>query len=224
MGLRELSDRSTPAVFYPESDGKPMAETDLHWDAIVELALLLEHRYRDDPRTYVASDNLIYYVEGDPKKRFSPDVYVVFGVPKRKRRIYKIWEEGRPPDVVFEISSRSTRRRDISVKMDICTGLGVTEYFLFDPEHDYLDPPIQGHRLHHGRYRPIEPDETGALASQTLDLILAVDGPRLAVYESGTRSRLLPADLRAEAAEQRAENAEAELERLRARLARLDEP
>ena len=52
---------------------------------------------------------LLYYVEGNPSACVAPDVFVVKGVPKQERRIYKLWEELQPPTVVFEITSRGPR-------------------------------------------------------------------------------------------------------------------
>ena len=52
--------------------------------------------------------------------------------PGGNRRIYKLWEEGRAPQVIFEVTSRSTRREDLRSKHDLYERLGVSEYFLFD--------------------------------------------------------------------------------------------
>src|SRR3712207_4357261 len=91
---------------YPESDGEPVAETDLHIDELLNLRDTLKDHYRDAPDVYVAGNLFIYYEEGNPAARFALDVFVVFGVPKRRRRTYRLWEEGRAPAVVFEFSSR----------------------------------------------------------------------------------------------------------------------
>jgi Uma2 family endonuclease len=222
--LRHL-DEVPRAIHYPSSDGKPMAETDLHWLAMVDLTLRLRHRYAEQPDVYVASNNLIYYEEGNPRRCFSPDVYVVLGAPKGVRRIYKVWEEGRPPTVVFEMSSRKTRREDLGPKRELCARLGIAEYWLFDPEHDYLDPPLQGYRLVGTNYQAIGADAAGHLISTSLGLRLAVDGASIAPFDLATGEALLPPDERAAVAEaaradaeSRIEAAEAELARLRAEL------
>lgn len=231
MAMQQAS--SLPAdVYYPESDGEPMAESDTHWLATADLAFALRHRYQGDPRVYVASDNFIYYERGNPRAVFSPDVYVVFGVAKRLRGSYKVWEEeGRCPDVVFEISSRNTWIEDTGNKMAVCARLGVREYFLYDPERDYLDPPLQGYRLHGRRYIPMVPDVDGTLVSEVLDLRLAAGGGKLALADAATGEVLIgPAAaqdaLRATeealgATEAALDAAEAEIARLRAEVARL---
>ena len=79
---------------YPESDGKPMGETDEHRDAMVRHIQILQEYYRDQ-RVYVSGDLLVYYEEGDPSKYVVPDAFVVKGVAPNRRRTYKIWLEGR---------------------------------------------------------------------------------------------------------------------------------
>lgn len=61
-------------------------------------------------------------------------MFVVFGVPKRQRRVYKLWEEGARPAFVLELSSRGTWVEDAGNKKALCARFGVQEYFLFDPE------------------------------------------------------------------------------------------
>lgn len=215
-------------VHYPESDGQPMAETDFHFWAITELVDRLERRYQDQDDVYVAANNFVYFEKNVPSASLSPDVYVVFGVPKGKRRAYKVWEEGASPTVTFELTSRSTRREDKGDKMATCARIGVREYWLFDPELDYLEPALQGYRLRAGRYEPIEPEADGGLRSEVLGVMLSLDGPRLVLHDSETGEPVLTAGERAVAAEAarraerlRAEQAEAENRRLRAELERL---
>ena len=235
------------AVEYPESDGKPMAESDWHWHETVDIAQMLADRYRDAPDVYVASDNFIYYVEGDPKRAVSPDVYVVFGVPKHVRPVYKLWQEGAAPSVVFEITSRSTRREDLVKKRDLYAWLGVDEYFLDDPLREYLDPPLQGFRLDRaaGAYQPLRPDAAGRVVSERLGLRLWWEDGKVRLVDAATGKRLMSTaevreamrDTEARAAAERAarqaaearmaderaarDAAEAELARLRAEVERL---
>jgi len=67
----------------------------------------------------------VYYEEGDPTQVVAPDVFVVKGVPRQKRRTYKVWEEGKGPDVVIEVSSRKTRREDLGPKKGTYEMMGV---------------------------------------------------------------------------------------------------
>src|SRR4051812_5658996 len=97
-----------PPVFYPESDGKPMADNTKQFDWIQLLSSNLRALYRDDPNVFVGGDLLWYWVKGDPDTRCAPDVFVVFGRPKGHRGSYQQWaENGIPMTVVFEIRSPS---------------------------------------------------------------------------------------------------------------------
>ncbi|MCL4205507.1 MAG: Uma2 family endonuclease [Pirellulaceae bacterium] len=218
---------SVKQVHYPESDGKPMGETDDHRQEIVRHIELLEDYYRGQ-KVYVSGDLLVYYVEGDPKKCVVPDAFVAKGIPPGNRRIYKIWAEGKAPDVVIETTSRSTRRKDTQVKPELYARLGVQEYFLFDPLGEYLSPPLQGYRLVGQDYERLKSDADGALTSQELGLRLKVVDRHLDFVRLDSGQRLLTHRERAlreaEARQREAEArqaAEAELARVQDELARL---
>ncbi|HWN44199.1 MAG TPA: Uma2 family endonuclease [Thermoanaerobaculia bacterium] len=177
--------------FYPSSDGKPVAESDLHQREMLDLIAALRDRYRSAPDIYVAGNNLLYYVRGDRGAVISPDVYVVKGVPKGLRKSYKLWEEGVGPCFVIEVTSESTRDDDLRRKLDLYERLGVEEYFLHDPLGDYLSPPLQGYRLAAGpggKYRTIVPERDGSLTSRTTNLRLRREGESLRLVDlaSGT--------------------------------------
>ncbi|MCZ0941554.1 MAG: Uma2 family endonuclease [Gammaproteobacteria bacterium] len=181
--------RQAPAaVEYPESDGKPMSETPIHWHATVDFAHPLMDRYAMRPDAYVGSDMLMYWVEGDFDKRVSPDVFVAFGPDKEpQRRVWKVWEEGMAADFVLEVTSRSTRRRDEGFKAALYERLGVTEYWQFDPTEDYLSPSLKGRRLGPGgTYEPIplKPRDGGLSGwSEALGLELRPEGHALRLFD-----------------------------------------
>ncbi|MBI1878211.1 MAG: Uma2 family endonuclease [Chloroflexi bacterium] len=218
-------------IEYPESDGKPMAETDVHINSIIYLREALKDYFRDDPNVYIAGNLLIYYEEGNPSASVAPDIFVVRDVPKKERRTYKLWVESHPPDVVIEITSRSTRLEDLGNKRALYAILGVREYFLHDPLAEYLDPPLQGYQLVKDDYKHLEPAQGGSLTSQVLGLTLRIEAGQLRLVNPVTGSHLLtPAEAQnlarteaeaRHAAEQRAVEAEAELARLRAELTQL---
>ena len=181
---------------YPTSDGRPMAETDLHRILMVDLILTLQARYAADPNVYVSGNLLVFYRPNDRRRHVSPDCFVVFGVPNGERLNYLTWEEGKGPDVVIELTSKTTRREDVRTKFELYRDvLKVKEYFLFDPLEDYLTPSMQGFRLRAGAYQPIRP-KAGRLPSQQLGLHLERDGDRLRLWNPETASRLLtPAEV-----------------------------
>jgi Uma2 family endonuclease len=169
-----------------------MGETDLHRDDMVDLIETLKDHFAGDPNAYVSGNLLVFYERGDRRKLVSPDVFVVRGVPKLPRRDnYLIWREGKAPEVVIEVTPKSTRREDQRKKSTLYRDvMKVQEYFLFDPTEDYLKPPFQGFRLETGGYVPIEPVE-GRLPSAVLGLHLERAGVDLRLYDP-TRRRWLP--------------------------------
>lgn len=177
-------------VIYPESDGRPIGETEAHVIETLDLLAALKQRYMHVADVYVGADMLLYYVEGNPARRVCPDVFVTFGIPKKpQRRSYFLWREGRPPSMIIEVTSEGSRRED-QEKKDLYARLGVEEYFLDDPLDEYLEPPLQGYRLVQGRYEPIEPDEEGMILSRTTGLLLRRDDHGVRLIDTETRKPL----------------------------------
>ena len=230
---------------YPTGDGRPLAETPIHRDNLFAAVEILRRFFAEDPSAYVSGNMFVYYEKGNRRKHVSPDVFVALGVPKDKPRdAYFVWQEAHGPDIVIELTSPSTRDEDLDEKMAIYQDqMPVSEYFLFDPKDEYLDPPLQGHRLRDGKYAPIEMVD-GRLPSEVLGLHLERDGEWLRFYDPAT-GRWLPTSeelllqeqanrkkseterKRAEEGRKRAEaernRAEAERERLAAELRASDE-
>jgi Uma2 family endonuclease len=176
-------------VAYPESDGKPMAETDIHRDWMFQIIDLLKGYFLGQ-RVYVSGNLLIYYVEGDPKKSLAPDVFVVKDCDPRRRRIFKIWEEKLVPFMTVETTSRKTRREDLGKKKKVYAELGIREYFLFDPLEEWLHPPLQGFRLVAGEYERIDPSAAGGLESELGITFRLIDGALL-LFDTATGKLLL---------------------------------
>lgn len=198
-------------VSYPESDGKPMGETDWQRKAIIRLIELLERHFAGQ-KVYVSGGLLVYYEQGNPKKFVVPDVFVVKDLLPKERRIYRMWVERKVPNAIFEVTSRKTRKKDALEKPTLYAQFGVKEYFLFDPDSDYLDPPLQGYRLGKSGYQRIQPDSDGCLHCQELGLNVKQDESGLNLY-TPSGERLLT---NKEEADRLAE----EIHRLKAELAR----
>jgi hypothetical protein len=79
------------SIHYPETDGKPMGETDVHIDALIYLREALRDHFRDAPQVYVAGNMFLYYEEGNPTACVAPDVFMVQGVGKHDRGTHALW-------------------------------------------------------------------------------------------------------------------------------------
>ena len=207
-----------------------MGETPLHRDNLITAVKTLERHFEREPLVYVSGNMFVYYEKGNRRKHVSPDVFVAKGVPKylpdnKRRKAYFVWQEPHGPDIAIELTSESTREEDLDDKMSIYQDeMPVPEYFLFDPEGEYLDPPLQGYRLRGGKYARIKIVEE-RLPSEILGLHLERDGEWLRFYNPAS-GRWLPTPdellLEEQAKRKRAEakrkRAEAERKRLAAEL------
>ena len=208
------------ADIYPDTDGQPMAASDLHLEILIRLLQVLRAYFSEMPEVYVSGDILTYYIEGNPRAVCAPDVLVTFGIGQKQRHTYKVWEEGKVPDFVMEFSSKTTYQNDLTDKMTLYARLGIPNYLLYDAEALYLPSPLMGFQLVKGVYVPIPPGVDGSIHSDILGLDFHIRERRLEVYDSVKEQWL---QTPAETAEARAETAEAEVARLQEQLARLKE-
>lgn len=218
---------------YPSSDGLPMAESSEQLGVMVDGVSVLRNRYRERRAdVFVGGDLLMYYQRGDPTKRVAPDVFVIFGVADGLRKAYRLWDEGKAPDFVLEVASKSTWREDVGRKRDLYERLGFREYWLFDPHGGFLRPVLQGLALEGGKYRELPARLEGGvrvLRSRVLELDLRAEGEQLRFRVPGAEENLrtlaeeTDARRRAEAAcrsaETRNEQLQAQIRALETRLA-----
>ena len=176
------------------------------------------------------------YLRNDPRSEqevFVPDCVVAFGVDPNSivsRNGYVIGHAGKPPDFELEVASRSTGRRDYTVKRDGYAGYRVREYWRFDETGGrFHDAPLAGDALTGEEYAPVQinRDLDGLIwgHSDVLGLDLCWDDSVLRLRNPYTGAFLpTPEELkleldatqeRAEAAEARAAELEEELRRLR---------
>ena len=201
------------ADLYPDTDGQPIAASDLHLEILIRLLQVLRAYFSEMPEVYVSGDILTYYTEGDPRAVCAPDVLVTFGIGQKQRHTYKVWEEGKVPDFVMEFSSKTTYQNDLTDKMTLYAQLGIPNYLLYDAEALYLPSPLMGFQLVKGVYVPIPPGVDGSIHSDILGLDFHIRERRLEVYDPVSEQWL----------QTPAETAEAEVARLQAELARLKE-
>ena len=189
-------------------------------------ALDLHFAHRDD--VLISGDGYLRREASNNAERLAPDCVVTFGVNPEgivARNGYVISEVGKPPDFVLEVASRSTGRRDYTVKREGYAGYGVQEYWRFDRTGGrFHDAPLAGDTLVDGKYErlPIHEEDDGLLwgHSEVLGLDLCWDDGELRFRDPTTGEFLpTPAEIRAErdAAEDRANAEEARADTERAR-------
>jgi Uma2 family endonuclease len=218
----------------PYSDGMPM-ESQRH---VLQMLLLIETlslAWSERQDVFVGGNMFLYFSPEQIRGRDfrGPDVFVVLGVPKRERKSWIVWQEGKGPDVIIELLSESTAHIDKGEKKRVYQDvLQVPEYYWYDPDSGEL----AGFRLRSGIYEPIVPDNGGPLLSQQTGLVLTRwTGSYNGVFAEWLRwsmedGTLLPTSAEvAERERRRAEQAEQALAEqrehiadLEARLARLE--
>jgi Uma2 family endonuclease len=161
---------------YPSSDGEPMAESDFQYIPLTDTVSALRIWFGNRTDVYIAGDMLVYYRKNDNTTRVAPDVFAVFGATgNHSRDSWLVWREGKAPDFVLEIASQGTWRRDVTEKRDIYAGMGVTEYWRFDPTGECFTPALAGERLADIEYReiPLSTDDADILRGHSA--ILGLD-------------------------------------------------
>lgn len=197
-------------------------ETSFHADLVNYLLDVL--RWLFHGRLYAIYDNLNFYQTADPKEYpLAPDIAVITGIAHHPVRSWRVGKSGPAPQVVFEIASEETWKKDLLEKPGKYASMGVQEYFAYDPNEPLLlrnaNQRLSGWQLDPNRrsMREMRPRPDGSLWSPSLDSWLVPDGAWLRLYDSAGQLRLT----RAEFADHRAIAAEeqAEIEAQRARTA-----
>ncbi|MFN6474655.1 Uma2 family endonuclease [Nostoc sp. DedQUE07] len=210
-----LPSSQSTEVFYPSSDGEPLAESYAHLCALLATLEVLR-QYLLDRQATVLSNQFLYYAQGFPRLWVAADVMVIFNVAPGGRDNYKIWEEGQVPVVIFEMTSEGTKNQDTGFKKTLYEQLGVIEYWLFDPKGEWIKEKLQGYRLRGEVYEPITDSRC-----EPLQLRLQIEGQLIGFYREDTGEKLLIPEELAKALKQERlarEQAESQVERLKEQL------
>ena len=119
-------------------------------------------QYPHHPTVLIGDQIPIYYGParpgGGPPAHVIPDCLVALDVDAEaiwNRVGYDPIQNGKPPDLVIEVASRSTYRNDANRKREIYRQIAVPEYWRFDPTGgDFHGQPIIGEHLVNGQYEP----------------------------------------------------------------------
>ncbi|MEQ1605826.1 MAG: Uma2 family endonuclease [Pyrinomonadaceae bacterium] len=174
---------------YPESHDTDMGESSFHQKLIWYLFGALESFFLNNSNVLVAANMNLYYEEGSVTKYYTPDIMVSFGTAKGDRQVYKLWEEGVFPQVIFEVASGRTWKNDIGEKAEFYDASGVEEYYLIDAERKYLPLPLMAYRRQEARlqYVPLQQDR---IFSPLLNLDIVDTGKSFRLFDRETREFL----------------------------------
>ncbi len=211
----------------------PPRELDMEqWQSATSFDAMLEAHFANRSDVLISGAGYLRQDPANEMEQFAPDCVVTFGVNPDAivvRNGYVISEVGKPPDFVLEVASRSTGRRDYTVKRDGYAAYGVLEYWRFDRTGGrFHDAALAGDVLTGEQYTPVsinrDPDGLIWGHSQMLGLDLCWDNGTLKLRDPAT-GRFLPTpqelQFEVQAAQNRAETAEARAAALEAELRRL---
>lgn len=176
-------------IRYPAELEDEMGETAIHFRLTALLYNLLEAFFSARNDVAVAANMMVYFEEANPKRWLAPDVFVCFGVENKLRRVFKTWEEGVFPQVVFEIASDSTFENDLGGKRLDYARLGAEEYYLLDPEREYLPSPLMAFRRDKGRLLSVNVENNRVL-SPLLNLEIVDTGKSFRLFNPETEEFL----------------------------------
>ena len=158
----------------------------------------LIHHFGNPETTLVTGEHYITPVRtGDLTGRRYPDLLIAFGVDPeayRQNNAFIVSEQGKPPDFVLEIASRSSGGRDTIDKRRDYAAPGIPEYWRFDETGQFHTTRLAGDRLVNGHYEPIpiEEVEDGVLQgySTALDLLVRWQHGQLKWHDPKTRQEI----------------------------------
>ncbi|MEB3278168.1 MAG: Uma2 family endonuclease [Lyngbya sp.] len=161
---------------------EPPLESYLHLQQLLLLLTCLDWLWKDR-NDYFAAGNLTIYYSPEQQKTQNfrgPDFFVVLNTERKPRNSWVVWEEGgKYPNVIIELLSPSTANVDRTTKKEIYQDVFRTpDYFWFSP--NTLE--FQGFHLVDGEYQELQPNETGRLWSQQLQLFLGIHEQKLRFF------------------------------------------
>ena len=179
------------------------------------------HRRLAAPDTVVIGEAPIGWDTSQRRGLLIPDLLIAFNVNQAmvvEQKGYAISDQGKPPDFVLEIASKSTSGRDETDKRSGYAAYGVPEYWRFDDTGgEYYSTHLAGDRLVNGAYQSIGVNEVGNARhwgySEVLGLYLCWEYGYLRWYDPAAQGYLETYDQAADgrlAAEERNRQLEAE--------------
>jgi Uma2 family endonuclease len=216
----------TDADFLEPQEGDYFMQGPRHEKDTGELKSIFRYLYRDDPTTVVLSDiKMLWGIPGLSEP--APDVAVIPNVLVKVEDLpasFDVVKLGTRPRFVLEVVSPNYGKADRTDKVPVYEQAEIEEYVFIDHRKrrdGSVIYQVNGYRLSGKRYIPIQADQRGWLYSRVNDVWIFPNeaGNEVWVVDAKTGERILPADERAELAEEqlffaeeRAELAEERLE------------
>ncbi len=182
-----------------------MGESVVHARLVHYLIEVLTWLFRQQ-RCAIYENHNFYQTDNLMESPLAPDIAVIKGADLQETRSVRVGKDVAAPQVVFEIGSAETWKKDLEEKPEKYGCMGVKEYFAYDPN----VPPLSRSRAtprrlcgwqldkNQGQMReiPVYPD--GRLWSPHLESFLVPDQQYLRLYDTHGHLRLTRAEALAE--------------------------
>lgn len=201
--LRQSEIGLPPPYIYidPKSLEVKVPESDAHSNLVQYLHTLLKWLYRGESWYFSLNLQIIQPLPNNGKRDITPDIAVFknvqLPVAKNGLESWLIGQDNHPiPSVAFEIASKSTWRDDIGDKEKVSeyAGLGVKEYFAYDPNIPGYwiknKSRLLGWEYKNGIAEPMKYNKDGWIWSNELQTWLVPDGRLLQLYDQNLQRRL----------------------------------
>ncbi|MGB0389354.1 MAG: Uma2 family endonuclease [Ardenticatenaceae bacterium] len=205
----------TEADFLDPQEGDQFMQGPRHEIDTTDATSIFRYLYRDDPDTVVLSDvKILWGIKGLSEP--APDVAIIPNVGVAEKELpssFDVVEHGTRPRFVLEIVSPNYRKADREDKVKIYAQAGVEEYIFIDSnwqKSGLVSYEVHGYLLTSRQYWSNPPNDKGWIYSPANKVWIGPNeaGDGFIVVDRRTGERILPDQLRADAAEERAEAAE----------------
>jgi Uma2 family endonuclease len=199
-----------------------MGETAFHRALVHYLIEVLTRLFQGQLCALYGNLNM-YQTDNTMEYPMAPDVAVIKGVAYQPTtRSWRVGKSGPAPQVVFEIASEETWKKDLMEKPGKYVRMGVQEYFAYDP-HEFPLPASRNRRLFGWQLdrpsqtmREMPPGRNGSLWSHHLQSWLVPDGATLRLYDDNSQIRLTSAEAEAQQRQLEAQRADAAVRQAKA--------
>jgi Uma2 family endonuclease len=210
----EVDVRDDFSLFFEEES---MPETIVHAELVRYLMEVLTWLFRGS--LCAICENFAFFPPSEwPGPPLAPDIAIIKGVALRPLNSWRVGKTGPAPQVVFEILSAETWKKDLEEKPLAYAHMGVHEYFAYDPNPLPL-AAATSQRLFGWQLDPVSrrmgalaPTEGPALWSHELDSFLVPDKEMLRLYDADHQLRLTEAEAETQARWAAEKQAKAEAE------------
>ncbi len=116
-------------------------------------------RHFAKPETTIVGAELFLVAARRSRPLRVPDLLIAFDVDPDlyyEQNGYVISDQGKAPDFVLEVASKSTAAVDLGPKREEYAALGIREYWRYDFTGEFYGVGLAGDQLVDGRYEPIE--------------------------------------------------------------------